>query len=81
VIGHVIEQAKPVDKKVSVEELYKPVEDETAWIDAAAQDADDHDRGHDHDHHHQHDHGHDHSGHDHEHHHHGQQHSDDGSKS
>jgi trigger factor len=75
VVGHIIEQAKPVDKKVSVEELYKPVEDDAAWIDAAAQHADEHDHGHDHDHHghehHGHDHhGHDHHGHDHGHHHH-----------
>jgi trigger factor len=70
VIGHVIEQAKPADKKVPVEELYKPVEDETAWIDAPAQ----HEHDHGHDHHHDH-------GHDHEHHQHGYQHHDDGGKS
>jgi trigger factor len=87
VIGHVIEQARPADKKVSVEELYKPAEDDAAWIDAAAQHADDHghDHGHDHDHHDHdhghHDHGHDHHGHDHEHHDHGHQHHDDGGKS
>jgi trigger factor len=60
VIDHIIGQAKPAERKVSVEELLKPVEDDMAWLEAAAQ--------HDHDHHHHdHDHGH---GHDHDHHHH-----------
>jgi trigger factor len=60
VIGHIIEQAKPAERKVSVEELLKPAEDATGWLEAAA-----HDHGHDHDHDHDHDHGHDHHGHDH----------------
>jgi trigger factor len=81
VIGHVIEQAKPLDKKVSVEELYKPAEDETAWIDAAAQQADEHEDGHDHGHHHHHDHDPHDRGHDHEHPHDGHQHHDDGGNS
>jgi trigger factor len=56
VIDHILEQAKPVDKKVSAEELLKPLDG-------------DHDHAHlGHDHH-DHDHGHDHHGHDHDHHH------------
>ena len=60
VIDHILEQAKPSDKKVTAEELLKSVEG-----------ADGHDHaGHDHvhhDHHHDH-HGHDHGAHDHAHH-------------
>ena len=41
VVEHILEQAKPVDKKVSVEELLKPDEDEHAHLHL----------GHDHDHH------------------------------
>jgi trigger factor len=68
VIDHIIEQAKPADKKVAVEELMKPVEDDTAWIDAAAAHSHDHDHDHDHSHdHHGHDHGHHHHDHDHDH--------------
>lgn len=74
VIDHILEQAKPAEKKVTVEELLKPAPgDEDALADM-------HDHGHDHDHahhdHHHHDHGHDHDhshdhghGHDHDHHH------------
>jgi trigger factor len=75
VVGHVIEQAKPADKKVSVEELLKPAEDETGWLESAAHDHDhdhEHDHGHGHDHH---DHGHDHHGHHHHDHDHGHDHS------
>lgn len=85
VIDHILEQAKPAEKKVTVEELLKPApgdEDALAHM---------HDHGHDHDHahhdHHHHDHGHDHDhshdhghGHDHDHHHdhgHGHDHSGD----
>jgi len=63
VIDHIIEQAKPAEKQVSVEELLKPIEDEMAWLEAAAQHEHDHDHDHDHGHH-----GHDHH-HDHDHHH------------
>jgi len=78
VIEHIIEQAKPGEKKVSVDELLKPVEDEMGWLEAAAQHDHDH---HDHDHdHHDHDHpDHDHHDHDHGHHHshdHGHDHGD-----
>jgi trigger factor len=74
VIDHIIEQAKPAERKVALEELLKPVEDEMGWLEAAAQHGHDHDHdhhdhehghGHDHDHHHDHDHGH--HGHDHDH--------------
>jgi trigger factor len=65
VIDHIIEQAKPADKKVSVEELLKPVEgDDDVGLALHRHDHDHHDHGHDHDHHH--DHGH-HHGHDHDH--------------
>ena len=81
VIDYIIEQAKPAEKKVSVEELMKPME---ADLEAALlpdpqghahhhhdHDHHDHDHGHDHHHHdHNHSHGHDHHhdhGHDHGH--------------
>jgi trigger factor len=61
VVDHILEQAKPVEKKVAVEELLKPVDGE---IDDATH-AHHH---HDHDHHgHDHDHHHDHHHHDHDH--------------
>ena len=62
VIDHIIEQAKPAEKKVSVEELLKPVEGDDDMGLALHR----HDHDHDHDHHHDHDHGHDHD-HDHDH--------------
>jgi hypothetical protein len=61
VIGYIIEQAAPAERKVSVEELMKPAVDEDELEALVA-----HDHSHDHDH----DHGHDHHGHDHGHHHH-----------
>jgi len=76
VIDHIVEQAKPADRKVSVEELLKPDEDDGLALPAAHDHGHDHDHDHghdhhhhhhDHDHHHGHDHGHDHSGHGHEH--------------
>jgi trigger factor len=67
VIDHVLEQAKPTDKTVSVEELYKPIEGDPEWSGPAAHGEHDHDHDH---HHHDHDHGHDHH-HDHDHHDHG----------
>ena len=63
VVDHILAQAKPVEKKVSVEELLKNDEDEDAHLHL----------GHDHAHDHSHDHGHDH-GHDHDHDHHGHDH-------
>jgi trigger factor len=57
VIDHVLEQAKPEDKRVSVEELYKPMAGDGELAGSA--------------HHHgpgDHDHAHDHHGHDHDHH-------------
>jgi trigger factor len=73
VIDHIIEQAKPAERKVSVEELLKPVDDGVGWLDDAAQ----HEHSHDHDHDH-HGHSHDHDHHDHGHHddHHGHDHGD-----
>jgi trigger factor len=83
VVEHILGLAKPVDKKVSVEELLKPDEDAHAHLLQGHDHAHDHghdhshDHGHDHDHHHDHahdhghEHGHDHShGHDHDHDHH-----------
>ena len=81
VIEHILEQAKPVDKKVSVEELMKPDEEEHAHLHYGGDMATitrtimgmttdhDHDHhGHDHAHDHKHDHGHDHDhAHDHAH--------------
>jgi trigger factor len=57
VIDHIIEQAKPAEKKVSVEELLKPVEGDDD-MGLALHRHDHHD--HDHDHHHGPDHDHDH---------------------
>ena len=69
VIDHILEVAKPEEKKVSAEELLKPTagdEDALAHVH--------HGHDHDHAHHHDHSHGHDHShhdhSHDHDHHHH-----------
>jgi trigger factor len=68
VIDHIVEQAKPVEKKVSVEELLKPVEGDGDVGLAHRHHGHEH---HDHDHGHQHDHhGHDHHDHDHNHDHH-----------
>ena len=65
VIDYIIEQAKPAEKKVSVEELMKPMEadPEAALLPDPQGHAHHH---HDHDHH-DHDHGHDHHHHDHNH--------------
>jgi len=71
VVEHILEQAKAVDKKVSVEELLKPDEEDQPHLHLG------HDHGHDHDHDHDHHHGHDH-GHDHGHHHHDHEHHDHG---
>jgi len=79
VIDHILEQAKPVDKKVSVDELLKPDEDDELPLLAGPDHAHDHDHDHGHDHHdhdhhhHGHDHGHDH-GHAHDDHDHGHEH-------
>jgi trigger factor len=65
VIDHIVEQAKPAEKKVSVAELLKPQEGDSD-VGLAH-----HHHDHDHDHHghdhHGHDHGHDHHGHHHDH--------------
>ena len=67
VIDHILEQAKPAEKKVTVEELMKPApEDMEAALMQHTHDHSHHDHDHDHDHHHGHDHGHDH-GHHHDH--------------
>jgi trigger factor len=66
VIDYILTQASPTEKKVSVEELLKPVDNEETLVAARA-----------HDHHHDHDHAHDHAHHDHAHdhdHHHGHDH-------
>lgn len=79
VIDHIVEQAKPVDKKVSVDELLKPDEDDGLPLLAGPDHVHDHDHSHDHHHHdHDHHHGHDHDhGHDHAHDHHGHDHGHD----
>src|SRR5215471_10185998 len=59
VIEHILSQAKPVDRKVSVEELFKPDDDEEAQLHAGHvhHQGHGHEHGHhDHDHDHQHDH-------------------------
>jgi trigger factor len=71
VIDLILEQAKPVEKKVTVEELLRPAAGEDEAL-AHAHHHHDHDHGHDHghDHSHAHDHHHDHDhhhGHDHQH--------------
>jgi len=67
VIDHILEQAKPTDKRVSVEELMAPAPGDSELLAAGADhDHDHHDHEHhhhDHDHHHHHDH--DHHGQDH----------------
>jgi trigger factor len=68
VVEYILEQAKPADKKVSVEELLKAVADEDELTVA---------HQHDHEHHH---HGHDHHDHAHDHDHHGADHSHGGDK-
>jgi trigger factor len=66
VVNYILEQAKPAEKKVSVEELLKPAAGD-ADEQALSLHAHDHDHP-DHDHHHGHDHDHDHDHHhDHEH--------------
>jgi trigger factor len=83
VIDHILEQAKPVEKKVSAEELLKPAageEDEGDLPSLHDHHHHDHAHGHDHahDHAHAHHHGHDHHGHSHDHHHdHGHDHAHD----
>jgi len=78
VIDHILEQAKPAEKKVTVEELMQPPAGDAELAHMHHEHGHDHghhhDHAHDHDHHHDHDHQHDHDhGHDH-HHDHGDQH-------
>jgi trigger factor len=74
VVSYILEQAKPSEKKVSLEELLKPDPRDELALPHHGHDHDhDHDHGHDH---HHHDHGHDH-GHDHHHHHHDHDHAHD----
>jgi trigger factor len=71
VIDHILEQAKPTDRKVSVEDLMKP-EEGPEWASIAAHEHAGHDHDHGQGHHHDHDHGHhDHGHHDHDHQQHG----------
>jgi trigger factor len=70
VVDYILEQAKPAERKVTVEELLKPVDGDEDVL--ALGDMHDHDHGHDHHHdhdHHHHDHDHHHHDHDHDHHH------------
>jgi trigger factor len=72
VIEHILAQSKPTEKKVSVEELLKPVEGDDP-LEHLGHDHAHHHHDHDHHHHghdHDHDHGHHHHDHDHDHHHH-----------
>ena len=66
VIDHILGLAKPVDKKVTAEELLKPDAREDALAHLGHDHAHDHDHAHGHDHHH-HDHDHGHAPHDHAH--------------
>ncbi len=76
VIDHILEQAKPTDKRVSAEELLTPTADDSELAAGAGHH---HGPGDHHDHHHDHDHDHDHHGHDHHDHDHphGHEHGDD----
>jgi trigger factor len=65
VIDYILEQAKPVDTKVPVEELLKPMPGDDDTLGGLAHEEHDHD--HDHHHDHGHDHGHHHHHHDHDH--------------
>jgi trigger factor len=72
VLEHIVQQAKPVDRKVTLEELMKPLDGGEGLLEAHASYRDPdlaaHDHHHDHDHDHDHDHGHAHGEHhDHEH--------------
>ena len=67
VVDHIIELAKPAERRVSVAELVKPDEDEDLALLHRHDHHHDHDHDHGHDHDHHHDHGHDHHHHDHEH--------------
>ena len=65
VVDYILGEAKPAERKVSREELLKPLEGDA---ELAHVHDDGHSHGHhDHDHHHGHDHGHDHHHHDHDH--------------
>lgn len=81
VIDHILEVAKPAEKKVTPEELLKPVagdDDALAHVHHHAHDHAHHHDHHGHDHsHHDHSHGHDHDHHDHSHDHHGHDHAHD----
>ncbi len=83
VVDYIVEQARPKDRKVSREELLKPIEgEEHGHLHGhGPHDHDHHHHDHEH-HHHGHDHSHDHDhGHDHDHHHdHGQSHGHGGEK-
>ena len=80
VIDHILEVAKPAEKKVTPEELLKPVAGDDDALAHAHHHAHGHDHAHHHDHHghdhshHDHSHGHDHDHHDHSHDHHGHDH-------
>lgn len=83
VIDHILEVAKPAEKKVTPEELLKPVAGDDDALAHVHQHAHGHDHAHHHDHHrhdhshHDHSHGHDHDHHDHSHDHHGHDHAHD----
>ena len=83
VIDHILEVAKPAEKKVTPEELLKPVAGDDDALAHAHHHAHGHDHAHHHDHHghdhshHDHSHGHDHDHHDHSHDHHGHDHAHD----
>lgn len=69
VVDYILAEANPTERKVSREELLKPIEGDAglAHLDGGAHSHGHHDHDHDHDHHHGHDH--DHHHHDHDHHH------------
>ena len=71
VVDYIVAQAQPAERKVSREELLKPIDGEDHGHLHHGHEPHDHEHHHDHDHHHGHDHSHDH---DHSHHDHGHSH-------
>jgi hypothetical protein len=62
VVDHILQQAKPVDRKVTLEELLKPLDGGDGPLETQASYSDRDLALHDHEHGHEHDHGHDHEG-------------------
>jgi trigger factor len=60
VLEHIVQQAKPVDRKVTLEELLKPIDGDEGLLEAQGSYRDPDLAVHDHEHDHEHDHRHDH---------------------